>query len=171
MGWKGAIKKGSQNFSDEEVCLVCKVRAPTCLKSNIGETNVSFNLYSSVLLLFPVVGFLETWSADDDDKCWLYYSSWSQLLVTLTLGDYHVTFTSFEKGWACDGWLGSLQVQQKWCCCVMGWSVMKHFILSMETGCCQCVSTKGQCQLALASWARKSYHLNQFLLPRRLRQF
>ncbi len=39
----------------------------------------------------------------------MYYSSWSQLLVTLTLGVYHVAFTSFEKGWACDGWLGSLQ--------------------------------------------------------------
>ncbi len=77
--------------------------------------------------------------------------------------------------------LCSLQVQQKWCCCVMGWSVMKPSILSallflfkqylMETGCAKCVSTKGQWQLALASWARKSYHLNWFLLPRRLRQF
>jgi hypothetical protein len=57
---KNGRRSQSPAPSDEEVCLVCKVRAPTCLKWNIRETNVSFNLYSSVLLLFPVVDFLET---------------------------------------------------------------------------------------------------------------
>ncbi len=57
---KNGRRSQSPAPSDEEVCSVCKVRSPTCLKWNIGETNVSFNLYSSVLLLFPVVGFLKT---------------------------------------------------------------------------------------------------------------
>jgi hypothetical protein len=161
--------------SIQQQCLFDVQSKGTCLfKMEHGRGKCPPQSVQFCSVLFPVVGVLEIWSADEkmirragcppthpDLSSWLPSPS-----RCLSCG-FH---TNFEKGQAYDGWvLCSLWVQQKQCYCMMGWSVMKTSILSalpflfkqylMETGCAQFVSTKGSTAVGTSKVSKKKESL------------